>query len=99
MAGMDKAEALAFVSRMFDAASAGSAIWEIRFWSSGFCLSAAVQAVKKRFAAIGAKYVTSCDGVTCTIRIYFRLKGVGDQQGSGLRANEACLDADQGRCR
>ena len=27
MAGMDKAEALAFVSRMFDAASAGAAIW------------------------------------------------------------------------
>ena len=27
MAGMDKAEALAFVSRMFDAASASSAIW------------------------------------------------------------------------
>ena len=27
MAGMDKAEALAFVSRLFDAASAGAAIW------------------------------------------------------------------------
>lgn len=27
MAGMDKAEAMAFVSRMFDAASAGAAIW------------------------------------------------------------------------
>ena len=65
--GMDKAEALAYISRLFDAAQAGAVLWGDALLIKRSSASAAGPAARPLRTAIALKFVSSRAGGIATI--------------------------------